>query len=198
MLRPVPHGSGDTLSDEWVSVGIRTDPVADQLRRLEGLMETVGSTIPDSEARHHDWSTFAYRWAELGVLRSGIPTAAQSQLGSRIARIVTDVDRAFLTWMERRYAGLHNQPPNPPAMVHHLPSYLSRGLSATSQSKVALIVVDGLALDQWVVLRDVLANQRPQLRFPRKRRVRLGANDHVRFPAGDLRWEAAVLLPFEH
>ena len=165
MLRPVPHGSGDTLSDEWVSVGIRTDPVADQLRRLEGLMETVGSTIPDSEARHHDWSIFAYRWAEFGVLRSGTPTAPQSQLGSQISRIVTDVDRAFLTWMERRYAGLHNQPPNPPAMVHHLPRYLSRRLSGTSQSKVALIVVDGLALDQWVVLRDVLANQRPQLRF---------------------------------
>ena len=50
-------------------------------------------------------------------------------------------------------------------MVHHLPRYLSRRLSATSQSKVALIVVDGLALDQWLVLRDVLANQRPQLRF---------------------------------
>ena len=31
--------------------------------------------------------------------------------------------------------------------------------------KVALIVVDGLALDQWIVLRDVLASQRPQYRF---------------------------------
>ena len=165
MLRPVSHHSGDALSGEWASVGIRTDPVADGLRRLEGLIETVGATIPDSEARHHDWSAFAYRWAEFGVLGAGTTATARLEIGTRSAQLRTDVDRAFFTWMERRYAGLHNQPPNPPAMVHHLPRYLSRGLSATSQSKVVLIVVDGLALDQWLVLRDVVANQRPQLRF---------------------------------
>ena len=76
-----------------------------------------------------------------------------------------DVDRSFLAWTERRYAGLHNQPPDPPVMVHHVPRYLARRIEHGSEDKVALIVADGLALDQWIVLRDVLADQRPCLRF---------------------------------
>ena len=75
------------------------------------------------------------------------------------------VDRAFLAWIERRYAGLHNQPPDPPVMVHHVPRHLARRIEDGSEDKVALVVVDGLALDQWIVLRDVLAEQRPRLRF---------------------------------
>ena len=63
------------------------------------------------------------------------------------------------------YAGLHNQPPDPPVMVHHVPRFLARRIEQASDGKVALIVVDGLALDQWIVLRNVLADQRPCLRF---------------------------------
>ena len=50
-------------------------------------------------------------------------------------------------------------------MVHHVPRYLARRIEHGSEDKVALIVADGLALDQWIVLRDVLADQRPCLRF---------------------------------
>ena len=165
MLRSVPHKSSRTLSGKWVSVGIQTDPAADRSRRLDALIKTVNDTIPDLEARHPDWSAFAYRWAELGVLWSDAASTAPSEAGRRIVSLRTEVDRAFLAWIERRYAGLHNQPPDPPTMVHHLPRYLSRRLSDDSQCKVALIVIDGISIDQWIVLRDVLMTQRPRFRF---------------------------------
>ena len=179
MLRPVCHGSGHALRGEWAAVGIRIDPEADRLRRLRRLVETVGATIPEADAHHRDWSAFAFRWAELGVLLTETAGAAQADSGSPttglcatevdpnqpIAALRAHVDRAFLAWIERRYAGLHNQPPAPPVMVHHLLRFLARGLADDSRHKVALVVVDGLALDQWLVLRDVLAVQRPGLRF---------------------------------
>jgi len=165
MLRPVPHGSGDALSGEWVSVGIETNPATNRSRRLESLIETVGAAIPDPDARRLDWAAFAYRWAELSVLRSDADVGVRSEIGSRVVRLRADIDHAFFTWMECRYAGLHDQPPDRPAMVHHLPRYLDRRLSDDSRSKVALVVVDGLALDQWIVLRDVLAKRRSRFRF---------------------------------
>ena len=193
MLRPVSHGSGHALRGEWAAVGVRIDPDADRLHRLRRLAEAVGATIPESDAHHREWLSFAYRWAELGVLLSetaaasradsSSPTtrsraaqsdsdslitgsrAAQSYLNAPIADLRTDVDRAFLAWIERRYAGLHNQPPAPPVMVHHLPRFLARRLADDPRRKAALVVVDGLALDQWIVLRDALAVQRPGLRF---------------------------------
>ena len=165
MLSAVSHEADDALRGEWASVGIRIDPEADRSRRLGALMEAVGATIPGPEARHHEWTTFAYRWAELDVLRLEIAASARSETGARLAELRMEVDRTFLAWTERRYAGLHNQPPDPPVMVHHVPRYLARRLEHESEGKVALLVVDGLALDQWIVLRDVLAEQRPCLRF---------------------------------
>ena len=165
MLSPVSHEAGDALRGEWVSVGIRIDPESDRSRRLGGLMEAVGATIPGPEARHHEWTAFAYRWAELDVLRLATATSARSETDARIAELRMQVDSTFLGWIERRYAGLHNQPPDPPVMVHHVPRYLARQLEHKPDGKVALVVVDGLALDQWLVLRDVLVDQQPCLRF---------------------------------
>ena len=165
MLHPVSHGSGHALRGEWAAVGVRIDPEADRLHRLRRLAEAVGATIPESDAHHREWLSFAYRWAEFGVLLSETADPAQSDLNAPIADLRTDVDRAFLAWIERRYAGLHNQPPAPPVMVHHLPRFLARRLADDPRGKVALVVVDGLALDQWIVLRDALAVQRPALRF---------------------------------
>jgi hypothetical protein len=90
---------------------------------------------------------------------------APPETGQRVSALRSAVDQAFLTWIERRYAGLYNQPPDPPAMVHHLPRYLARQISDAADRKVALIIVDGIALDQWIVLRDVLVNQHPRFRL---------------------------------
>ena len=165
MLRPVAHDSGGALRGEWAAVGIHVDACPDGLRRLRGLMETIGDTIPGAEAHHRDWFAFAWRWAELHLVLLQTAADARMDIGGKSAELRAEVDRAFFAWVERRYAGLHNQPPTSPVMVHHLPRYLARRLADDPRRTVALVVVDGIALDQWLVLRDVLATQRSDLRF---------------------------------
>ena len=165
MLSAVSHEAGDALSEKWAAVGVRIDAEADRSRRLAGLVEAIGATIPNPDARHHEWTTFAYRWAELDVVRAAIAAPARSEADPQVAELRAEVDRTFLAWAKRRYAGLHNQPPDPPVMVHHVPRYLARGLERGSEDKIALLVVDGLALDQWLVLREVLLDQRSCLRY---------------------------------
>lgn len=165
ILRPVAHQSGDALRNEWVAVGICFDAGADRLRRLHSLVETVGGTIPGPAANHREWVSFAWRWAEFRALLSETASAARADMDRRIVGLHAEVDHAFLAWAERRYAGLHNQPSIPPVMAHHLPRFIARQLADDPEQRAALVVVDGLALEQWLVLRDVLANQRPDLRF---------------------------------
>jgi hypothetical protein len=71
----------------------------------------------------------------------------------------------FRGWLFKRYAGLVNLPPVPPVMLHHLPRFLARQMGEDRNSKIALIVVDGLAMDQWLVVREALASKQPGLRF---------------------------------
>ena len=144
--------------------------------------------MPHSGARGQDWLTFAHRWAEATVLyhsaRCVVRSAANEDASSmehthsglrttHLYRSLQEkVDTTFVTWVQQRYGGLHNLPASPPVMLHHIPRYLAQVLSPPHSAprtphseKVALLLLDGLALDQWLVLREVLAQQRPQLRL---------------------------------
>jgi hypothetical protein len=169
LLQPVSHLSADVLADRWVTVGIRRDPQADQTRRLERLITAVVSSIPDSDARHRLWLTFAHRWAKLIALCNETHPSAQQAFEARLQALREQVDAGFLTWVEKRYGSLHNLPSSPPVMLHHVPRYmasvLESGDEGKTEKKVALLLLDGLALDQWVVLRKVLEQHQPQVRF---------------------------------
>lgn len=62
----------------------------------------------------------------------------------------------FAQWLSSNYAGLINLPPTNPAMLHHVSRHLARELEETKDGRVALLVIDGLALDQWVTIRQTL------------------------------------------
>jgi hypothetical protein len=108
---------------------------------------------------------FAYRWAGLTALLADRSDEQTLQVLERVKELREHLDSAFLTWVQNRFAGLHNQPAMPPVMLHHIPRFLARELSQSEQNKVALLLIDGLALDQWVVMREVLGSQCPDLRF---------------------------------
>ncbi|WP_295881600.1 BREX-3 system phosphatase PglZ [uncultured Thiohalocapsa sp.] len=126
LLQPVEHPKGGVLAGHWTHVGVRHDPVADRTERFARLLAALSTAIPDGVARHEDWMLFAQRWAELLALLlelgPGLPAEAQLQFrGTRAA-----VDDAFAAWLQRRYAGLHNQPAIPPVMLHQIPRAMAR------------------------------------------------------------------------
>jgi len=165
LLKPVSHERANELPKTWISIGVEADPVENHRRRLKGFMKKLEEEMPQNDARHQDWSAFAFRWAELMLLMSEPMTGASPNMLEEFQNLQQLVDNSFRTWCEKNYAGLYNQPPVPPVMVHHIPKALARQMSELRQSKIALIVVDGLSIDQWLVLRDVLSKQIPELRL---------------------------------
>ncbi len=165
LLHPVPHPEANKLSNTWVSFGLKIDPEGDRLRRLEGLLRNIESSLPPPEARHHKWLSFAHKWAELNVIISDFRETSSPEILQQIDDIQQKVDDRFFTWVRQRFAGLHNQPAVPPVMVHHIPRAMARQIGQAQQEKVALIVVDGMSLDQCLVVKNALCEQRPGLQF---------------------------------
>jgi hypothetical protein len=171
MLRPVHFAKSGLVPHPKYTVGLHRDSKADQRQRLNRLLKAVGEKVPASTAKHQEWLTFAYRWAELIVLWHQTKSTAPPDQKNRFQKLQAQVDQRFQEWSRQRYGSLYNQPPLPPVMAHHLPRRLARFLSERQamdparKPKVALLVIDGLALDQWLVLREILEKQRPQLRF---------------------------------
>ena len=161
-LRPIAHEAADSVAGTWMSAGVQVASGATVAQRLNRLVVSADDEVPSQDGRYGDWLRFARTWAEVTALdmatdTEGTATAAESSLLELRSR----VDDAFAGWLGRRYASLATLPPVPPVMLHHVPHLLSRHLDAAPDHKAALLVVDGLSMDQWVVVRDELARRRP-------------------------------------
>jgi hypothetical protein len=164
MLKPISYPRAVSIAGHWAQVGIRTDPATDRLRVLSGLLDALDPLLPGEQARHQDWLHFATRWAELTAIILDLGSAVPAPTMTEFLDLRSRVDEAFARWLLVRYPGLANQPPDPPVMLHHLPRMLVRRLADSNEAKFALLVIDGLSLDQWVVVRDVLAATGPKMR----------------------------------
>lgn len=165
LLHSVPHDRAETLAKTWVGIGVRTAPSEDRSRRLGRLIVSLQESIPSDNSKHTDWFLFAHRWAELVLLMNEQPDSVTGELTELPKGLQALVDNGFSAWLFKRYAGLINLPPVPPAMLHHLPRFLARQVGKNREAKVALIVVDGLAMDQWLVVRNALIAAQSGFRF---------------------------------
>ncbi|OHE19613.1 MAG: alkaline phosphatase [Syntrophobacterales bacterium GWF2_56_9] len=164
-LHAVPHDDAQTLATTWAGIGVRNDPSDDRSRRMRKLIERLTATLPAEDAKHTDWIHFARGWAELVLLMNEQSEAEPAETNGTFHSLQGQVDKGFTAWLLNRYAGLVNLPPVPPVMLHHLPRFLARQLDEDRGAKIALMVLDGLSLDQWLVIRDILASLQPGYRF---------------------------------
>ncbi len=155
-LKPVEHEDVASLP-KWVRPGVVHDPKADAVRRFRGLRQKFQSEIPSADASHRDWQQAAQRWAELVVLRWEWDDALDTADKARWNGLQAKVEDAFSQWMMQRYGTLHNLPfHQQPVMVHQIPRFLAARRTRQGLAKIALLVLDGLAFDQWLLLRRSL------------------------------------------
>ncbi|AEH61151.1 PglZ domain protein [Methanosalsum zhilinae DSM 4017] len=159
-LIPVQKSGTNIETNPWIKSGVSETNDNDPNIRINGLLEIIENEIPVPESLYSEWIDFAMKWAELRAL---IHTTNQVNELERFKQISTLVNNKFTNWMLERYAGLINLPPTNPAMLHHVPRRMVRELESEKNMSLALVVVDGLSLDQWVTIKKVLHEQDPNL-----------------------------------
>jgi hypothetical protein len=165
LLEAVPHKQAESLSKTWLAIGIRTDDQAVRARRVDGLLDALVADIPNEDMRYNAWFHFAKTWAELMALALDSDAVLLEPARKKIQELQSQIDVSFVSWLTKRYAGLVNLPPAPPVMLHHIPRFLSRHINNAKKHKVAFVLVDGLSLNQWIVIRKEIARQRANYRF---------------------------------
>ncbi len=160
MLQPVAWTGSPQA---WAAAGVRRDPQQDKVHRFKALLDVAEREMPVEEARYGDWLSFARIWAEVNLLSSELSAGSTPEIAARIFTVRSQVDTRFSQWLQRRFGSLYSLPASPPVMVHHIARFLAAQLQGAG--KLALVVVDGLALDQWLVIQHEISQQRPAWRF---------------------------------
>jgi len=158
-LRPVALPESWRL-EGWAQVGVERDPEAVGLRRFTGLLELLSKELPAADAPYRDWTQYAVKWAEAVVLHHRFREKLGEAAASRYRALHLRIEERFADWMLIRYHTLHSLPFMPqPVMVHQVPNYMAAYRRQHPDARLALVVVDGLALDQWHIIRDVWAEE---------------------------------------
>lgn len=164
LLHPLSVSGPLPAIPDWAKVGIVRDPLA--LRNLvdQGIAN-LQQALPDMESSFRDWMNMARKLGELLARFHTLDSARAQGLEAAMAQLHAAADESLQQWIRNYYVDLPSLPvAKAPVMVHHIPRYLS--IRRTSgEDRIALLVFDGLAIDQWALIRDALAKRAPKIAF---------------------------------
>ncbi|MDA3790306.1 MAG: BREX-3 system phosphatase PglZ [Desulfobacula sp.] len=152
-IAPVKSAKLNIDSNSWIKIGVKEDE-DDNASRISGLFNILKKDFPTVEGSSYTkWINFALKWAELSAL---IHCTDNDAFQSQFCEMGFKLNKTFAIWLTENYSNLINLPPTNPTMLHHVSRRIARDMEKSKNNLAALIVVDGLALDQWVSIRQIL------------------------------------------
>lgn len=130
---------------------------------LSLLDEYLQSSLQD--ARWEQWQRVARAWAELTTLRYDPDQPLDAVQQEACQGLQDEIDTAFLAWLRQRYAPLGARRLPTPHHVFHVPHYIAYRRRRGEGERVALLVLDGLALADWSIVGPVWRVRHPNWRF---------------------------------
>lgn len=145
----------------WMLIGIARDHDAARQLAVQRI-DFLRQDIPKDGASHSEWLRFAERHAE--IVDAGRSLATTDAFASDpMVDIARAIDTALFGWLDSKLDGLSsNSFASAPSIVHQIALHIAHRRQR-GERRQALIVVDGIALDQWLILERRLRAVRPDV-----------------------------------
>ncbi|MBC7316415.1 MAG: hypothetical protein H5T70_08365, partial [Chloroflexi bacterium] len=165
-LKPVSVERGKSLP-LWAQVAVVAAGSEDLGQRASALLRDLDETLgmPVGDLRWEEWQRLARQWAELGALLQGETEEPLRGLRQAYCARCARVDEAFLTWLRAHYAPLAVQCLPVPHHVYHIPNLLAYERRRHGWPRVALLVLDGMSLADWLVVAPRWGDRHPSWRM---------------------------------
>lgn len=168
-LQPVKI-SKDKEFPYWIRPGVIEQTENIDLRRFEQLLESLSAQNPKTieNYRWENWQQLAHDWAEFIMLRYKPGLKLDTKQDGFFKQKQEEINIAFLTWLKGRYSYLSGQQLPTPHHLYHVPHYLAYEKNKEMIDKVALLVMDGMALADWLVIQKVWQGRHEDWKFAEK------------------------------
>lgn len=147
----------------WARAAVMAPEEDRRARRAVELLLALNEHLEPSlvDARWETWQKIARAWAEFTALRYDPDPGLSPAQHKAYDEAIPKVDGAFLAWLRCRYAPLGSQRLPRPHHVHHVPHYLAYQRRQGGADRVALLLLDGLALADWMLVGPVWRARHP-------------------------------------
>jgi PglZ domain len=159
LLTPVEWDGNETIDRAWMKVGLLVSDADNARIRFEELQEDLSDACPQGNTAAQDWLAFAFRYGQALALWTQLSPASRSKYQNHFSEVRSFVNQQFVTWLQNNYGGLFNYPASSPLMVHHIPGFITHQISSKLCQRAAFILIDGLSIDQWLIIKDTLKGQ---------------------------------------
>jgi len=152
-LAPLNVGQPNRLPD-WARPAVLAPEEDHRPRRAAELLDILTEYLDAAPtgARWEQWQAIARAWAELTTLRYGSDAPLEPAQREAYDKLIGEIDTAFLSWLRRRYAPLGSQRLPTPHHLYHVPHYIAYQRRQGAADRVALLVLDGMALADWILI----------------------------------------------
>lgn len=143
----------------WVVPGIFSLEEDPRPRRMIELISLLNEALQGltTESRGEDWKRNAEQWAELTLLHNdsrGTLAGSAFEEKDSYLELQSRLDSAFTGWLQQGYSTLATRKLPVPHHVHHIPHYLDYLRSQGEIQKTALLVMDGMSLSDWMLVKQ--------------------------------------------
>jgi hypothetical protein len=134
----------------WTSVGSLDARARDRLDELRAVRPE-----PWPPVDFGGWSRLAEWWGELrGALADA--GAEGFDLAEGIWQLWWEIDNAFGPWLQLHFGAIMSRTAHMPLTVDKIAPFLARRLRSGEARRILLVVVDGMGLAQWSIIRRLV------------------------------------------
>jgi len=144
----------------WMKIGLVGNQTGNTELRFEELYRDLSGLCPQVNEPPQSWLTFAFRYAQSITSWTQLSPLRRSKYLSDFSEMRRAVNQHFLDWLLNNYGGLFNYPASSPLMVHHIPGFISHEISTKACERAAFVLIDGLSVDQWLIIKESFKGQR--------------------------------------
>lgn len=185
LLQRIAPPAGQSVSalspdQQWIAIGLEwmqygqtgsaksmKEPGAQALFSLQARLDAL-QAIDSAGFTLRDWLDTAAQWAEIIYTANTLAPDAYKQIKEAFFATRQDLDTAFRLFIEAKYSSISYYEDNQgPISVSKITHWLQQRY--TTRDRVVLVCFDGLALDQWLLLRNYLQTHFPALAFEENR-----------------------------
>jgi hypothetical protein len=147
----------------WAEPAIIRDN--DDPRRFDELLGWIENLLQEERLSWAQWQAIARSWAKLSVAHYNSDRPAADEQAQHYQRVQAALDTAFEAWLRINYTPLAGRRLPMPHHLHHIPSWLAHQQTVQPTLRPALVVMDGMSLADWQMIRAAWENRHPDWEF---------------------------------